>query len=260
MNMLTEDTKEPLAIVGIGCRLPGGAVSERLWDLLRSGPTRPGWVPETRWNAARYHDPNPGRSARSSPAAADSSVDRPIRPAVLRHVTPRGPLARPQQSSCCMSPGEALEDGGIPPTSWPAPTSVSSSGLHPGLSTAAEPGPHQSIPIQVTFRHRDDDDDAGEPDITCLRLPGPSMTVDTACSGSLVAVHLAAQSIWGECDLALCRRRRHHDRAEHRDRGVQEWIPRSRGGVRRPSTTQRTVTPARGRRRRRDQTAVPRPR
>lgn len=60
--MLAERGREPLAIVGIGCRLPGSADSaERLWNLLRSETDATRVVPETRWNAARYHDQNPSK-------------------------------------------------------------------------------------------------------------------------------------------------------------------------------------------------------
>jgi acyl transferase domain-containing protein len=66
MNMLTDDSShQPLAIVGIGCRFPGGANSaQSFWRLLCSETDATCVVPETRWNAARYYDPNPAKAGK----------------------------------------------------------------------------------------------------------------------------------------------------------------------------------------------------
>src|SRR6478752_7232637 len=191
MTMLTEHgSHQPLAIVGIGCRLPGGADStESLWSLLCSETDATCVVPETRWSAERYHDPNPSK--------------------VGKIVTRRGGFLReidqfdPQFFG--MSPREALEDGGIPADGL--------AGTDVGVFIGGFTLDYQLLQNQGrTSRYRFKSHSATGMMMTMLAnrishafdFRGPSMTIDTACSGSLVAVHLAAQSIWhGESDLAI---------------------------------------------------------
>ena len=142
-------------------------------DLLCSETDATCVVPETRWNADRYHDPNPAK--------------------VGKMVTRRGGFLReidqfdPQFFG--MSPREAhsARSAAAPPAARHVGgarrrrnTRRRVGGhrrrgvhrrLHPRLPTAAEPGPHQSLSIQDPFRHRHDDDDAGEPHLVRLRLP-----------------------------------------------------------------------------------------
>lgn len=206
--MLTEDTpKEPLAIVGIGCRLPGGADSaERLWDLLRSETDATRVVPETRWNAARYHDPNPGKVGKivTSRGGFLSEIDQ-FDPQFFGMSPREAHSLDPQQRLLLHVTWEALEDGGIPADQL--------AGTDVGVFIGGFTLDYQLLQNQGrTSRYRFKSHSATGMMMTMLAnrishafdFRGPSMTVDTACSGSLVAVHLAAQSIWsGECDLAL---------------------------------------------------------
>ncbi len=198
---------EPLAIVGIGCRLPGGADSaESLWNLLCSETDATCDVPETRWNAVRYHD--------SNPAKVGKIVTR--RGGFLREIDQFDPQffgmspreahsLDPQQRLLLQATWEALEDGGIPADDL--------AGTDVGVFIGGFTLDYQLLQnLGRTSRYRFKSHSATGMMMTMLAnrishafdFRGPSMTVDTACSGSLVAVHLAAQSIWnGECDLAL---------------------------------------------------------
>ena len=117
MNMLTEDSNHaPLAIVGIGCRFPGGADSaERFWDLLCSETDATCVVPETRWHAGRYHDPNPAKIGKIVTRRGGflGDVDQ-FDPAFFG-ISPReAHTLDPQQRLLLQATWEAFEDAGIP--------------------------------------------------------------------------------------------------------------------------------------------------
>lgn len=126
--------REPLAIVGIGCRLPGGSDSvDSLWNLLCSETDATSVVPESRWNADRYHDPNPAKVgkivARRGGFLSEidqfdpqSSGSRPVR---------RIPSIRSSVFSST-SRGKRWKTAVFPPTASPGATSG-------GSSSAASP-------------------------------------------------------------------------------------------------------------------------
>lgn len=198
---------EPLAIVGIGCRLPGGADSaESLWSLLCSETDATSVVPETRWHADRYHDPNPSKVGKIVTRRGGflSEIDQ-FDPQFFG-ISPREANSLdPQQRLLLHTAWEALEDGGIPADGL--------AGTDVGVFIGGFTLDYQLLQNQGrTSRYRFKAHSATGMMMTMLAnrishafdFRGPSITVDTACSGSLVAVHLAAQSIWnGECDLAL---------------------------------------------------------
>lgn len=208
MNMVIErNGEEPLAIVGIGCRLPGGADSaESLWNLLCRGIDATSVVPETRWHAARYHDPNPSKVGKIVTRRGGflGEIDQ-FDPQFFG-ISPREAHSLdPQQRLLLHTAWEALEDGGIPAEGL--------AGADVGVFIGGFTLDYQLLQNQGrTSRYRFKAHSATGMMMTMLAnrishafdFRGPSMTIDTACSGSLVAVHLAAQSIWnGECDLAL---------------------------------------------------------
>jgi acyl transferase domain-containing protein/acyl carrier protein len=208
MNTLAEPgSNKPLAIVGIGCHFPGGAHAPDLyWDLLRSGTDATREVPETRWNADRYHDPNPQKVGKMVTRRGGflDEIDQ-FDPQFFG-ISPReANLVDPQQRLLLRTTWEALEDGGI---------SVESlAGTDVGVFVGGFTLDYQLLQNQGrTSRYRFKTHSATGMMMTMLAnrisfafdFRGPSMTIDTACSSSLVAVHLAALSIWnGECDLAL---------------------------------------------------------
>ncbi|MFV8054059.1 type I polyketide synthase [Mycobacterium sp. 48b] len=208
MNMFPErNGDEPLAIVGIGCRLPGGADSaESLWSLLCSEIDATCVVPETRWHAARYHDPNPSKVGKIVTRRGGFLREIDQFDPQFFGISPREAHSLdPQQRLLLHTAWEALEDGGIPAEGL--------AGTDVGVFIGGFTLDYQLLQNQGrTSRYRFKAHSATGMMMTMLAnrishafdFRGPSMTIDTACSGSLVAVHLAAQSIWrGECDLAL---------------------------------------------------------
>ncbi len=199
--------REPLAIVGIGCRFPGGADSaERLWSLLCAETDATRVVPETRWNAARFHDPNPSKVGKIVTRRGGflDQIDQ-FDPQFFGMSPREAHSLDPQQRLLLHATWEALEDGGI--------RAGDLAGTDVGVFIGGFTLDYQLLQNQGrTSRYRFKSHSATGMMMTMLAnrishafdFRGPSMTVDTACSGSLVAVHLAAQSIWNdECDLAL---------------------------------------------------------
>ncbi|OBH79281.1 polyketide synthase [Mycobacterium mantenii] len=200
-------TREPLAIVGIGCHFPGGAhTPDSYWNLLCSEIDATRTVPETRWNAEKYYDPNPAKVGKMVTRRGGflSEIDQ-FDPQFFG-ISPReANLVDPQQRLLLQTTWEALEDGGIAPDSL--------AGTEVGVFIGGFTLDYQLLQNRGrASRYRFKTHSATGMMMTMLAnrisfafdFRGPSMTVDTACSSSLVAVHLAALSIWnGECDLAL---------------------------------------------------------
>ena len=195
---------EPIAIVGIGCRLPGGVVDEEsLWAALRNGLDAIGEVPTDRWNVGELFDPDPDRAGRMSTRYGGflESIDE--FDAGFFGIAPREAASMdPQQRLFLEVAWEALEDAGV------APDRLG------GSATGVFVGAGNSDYGRLLFHERNEIDAysgsggslsviAGRLSYT-LGLQGPSLCVDTACSSSLVAVHLAIQSLRRrECDLAV---------------------------------------------------------
>jgi acyl transferase domain-containing protein/acyl carrier protein len=198
---------EPLAIVGIGCRFPGGSTNPvAFWQLLATGLDAICEVPPERWNADRYYSTDvsmPGKMYVREAGFLKDPIDR--FDAAFFGITPREAMyIDPQQRLLLETAWEAMEDSGDSPVDLAG----SDTGVYCGCFTL------DSMLLQMSPYNRSTHgtNSATGASMTmvanrisyCFDLRGPSFTLDTACSSSLVATHQACQAIWrGECSAAL---------------------------------------------------------
>ncbi|MGC4852833.1 thioester reductase domain-containing protein [Micromonospora sp. DT4] len=196
---------EPIAIVGMACRFPGGVHSpEEFWTLLRNGVDTTSEFPPERADARAYHHPDPeepGKAYTIRGAFLDQ-VDR-FEPEAFG-ISPREALGMdPQHRIALEICWEGLERAGYAPDRLDG----SRTGVYFGVSTTDYVRARQAVGDinDVDFYQL-----TGEPSFLAgrisylLGLRGPSKVVDTSCSSSLVALHEACQALrLRECDLAL---------------------------------------------------------
>ncbi|CAN5605518.1 phthiocerol type I polyketide synthase PpsB [soil metagenome] len=197
-------SNEPIAIIGLGCRLPGDIHGpDALWDFLAAGRSAVGTVPDDRWPA--FDDGSPGASAALANTTRWGSFLRDIAgfDAEFFGITPReADRVDPQQRLLLEVAVEALEDAGIPAESLRR----SQTGVFAGASVSE----YGYLAARDLGQIDAWTGTGGALSIIANRLSyfldlrGPSLTVDTACSSSLVAVHLACQSLrTGQAELAI---------------------------------------------------------
>src|SRR5579871_103307 len=196
--------KEPIAIIGMACRFPGGADSPAaFWDLLCQGRDAISEIPPGRWDVAAFFDPDPEAARKMYTRWGGFLAGVEAFDPQFFGITPREAVNMdPQQRLLLEASWEALEDAALDPAKLQGSRTGVFFGLcgydYPYLMLSGEEdlnahmgsgSAHSVASGRLSY---------------VLGLQGPSVTLDTACSSALVALHLACRSLrTGECGMAL---------------------------------------------------------
>ncbi|MFD6397503.1 thioester reductase domain-containing protein [Nocardia sp. NPDC060249] len=197
---------EPVAVVGIGCRFPGGVSgADEFWELLVSGASGIGVVPADRWSVEDVFDADPGVAGRTYSRHGGFLAGVQEFDAALFGVSPREAATMdPQHRLMLEVAWQALEHAGIAPDSLRG----SSTGVFVGMAS----GDYAQLGLSAgglagvdAYAATGNSSNFGANRLSyTLGLQGPSVVVDTACSSSLVALHLGCASVRsGESDVVL---------------------------------------------------------
>ncbi|OUS03282.1 hypothetical protein A9Q81_07830 [Gammaproteobacteria bacterium 42_54_T18] len=206
LQRIEKNSSESIAIIGMGCRFPGGVNSpEKLWDLLNNSVDAIVDMDRERWDADSIYDPNPETPGTLYTKANGLVDDVDQFDNSFFNVAPvEAELMDPQQRLLMESSWNALEHAGIDPrTLMGSKTGVFVGICHQGYSQ-----------LQAKYRELEDVspyDGTGNAHAIAsgrisylLGLQGPSLSIDTACSSSLITLHLAVQSLRNkESDIGL---------------------------------------------------------
>ncbi|MFC8719556.1 SDR family NAD(P)-dependent oxidoreductase, partial [Kitasatospora sp. NPDC057198] len=198
--------QDRIAIVGIGCRFPGGVASpDEFWELVAARRDAVGPFPTDRGWPADVHDPDPDAIGKSLAGEGGFLYEAGEFDASFFGISPREAIAMdPQQRLLLETSWHALEDAGIDPTALRGSATGVFAGLiyHDYLPFGAA---SESVGGVEGYLGTGGSGGVASGRVSyALGLEGPAVTVDTACSSSLVALHLACQSLRsGESSLAL---------------------------------------------------------
>ncbi|HEY9803144.1 MAG TPA: beta-ketoacyl synthase N-terminal-like domain-containing protein [Leptolyngbyaceae cyanobacterium] len=206
LDALQRQQTEAIAIIGMGCRFPGGANDpESFWQILEQGVDAVRQVPAERWNADEYYDPNPDAPGKTHTREGGFlNVGLDLFDAEFFRLAPREVVNMdPQQRLLLEVSWEALERAGQAANKIVG----SKTGVFVGITTsdyAQRTMLAETTEIDIYTATGNSLNVAAGRLSYSLGLVGPSMAIDTACSSSLVAVHQACQSLRaGECSMAL---------------------------------------------------------
>jgi len=203
LDAIQRAQNEPIAIVGIGCRFPKAPNLAAFWELLANGVDAVGEVPPDRWNIDHFYDPDPNALGKiySRSGAFLEHLDQ-FDPEFFDISAREAPYVDPRQRLLLESAWEALEDAGIVPATL--------AGSATGVFIAVITSDYDQLITQELERVRIYSGIGAANSIVANRLSyfldlhGPSLVLDTACSGSLTALHEACHSLRaGESTLAL---------------------------------------------------------
>ncbi len=197
---------QPIAIVGMACRLPGASNTEEFWKLISEGRSAVTEIPSERWDVDRYYDADPDTPGKMS-IRWGAFVDG-VREfdSMFFGITPREAVRMdPQQRLLLEVSWEALENAGISPDQL--------AGTATGVFVGIGGNDYSKLPNEFDNYLEYIDAHMGTGNALSVAanrisyimdLRGPSLAVDTACSSGLVGLHLAVQSLRnGDCDSAI---------------------------------------------------------
>jgi len=205
LEALEQAQKEPIAIIGMGCRLPGNIETpEAFWELLRDGKDTIAEVPASRWDSNHYYDPDYDAAGKIVTRFGSFLPQIQESDPQFFGISPREAISMdPQQHLLLEVCWEALEHAGL----VPADLEGSRTGVFIGICNqdySVLLMSREDIEIDAYMTTGMAHSVAAGRLAYSMGFQGPCLAVDTACSSSLVAVHLACQSLRNrECDLAV---------------------------------------------------------
>jgi malonyl CoA-acyl carrier protein transacylase len=205
LDALEKARTEPIAIIGMGCRFPGGADNpEEFWNLLKKGVDAIAEVPSDRWNVDDYYDPAPETPGKMYTRSGGFIKHLQEFDSDFFGISPKEAISLdPQQRLLLEVSWEALESAGLNPQQLPQTQTgvfigicsndysqrLVSRGVEKIDAYLASGNAHSTASGRLSY---------------ILGVTGPSLAVDTACSSSLVSIHLACSSLRNqECNLAI---------------------------------------------------------
>ena len=197
---------EPIAIIGMACRWPGGVTSpDAYWQLLSDGRDAIEPFPTGRWDIEALYDPDPGAAGKTYCKHGGFLHGFEQLDAAFFAIAPREAAAvEPQQRLVLETTWEAIERARMPPSQL--------AGTRTGVYLGSQGSDYRAASAEEeTLRMLDGYAGTGQASSVlsgrvayALNLQGPALTIDTACSSSLVALHLACEGLRrGDCELAI---------------------------------------------------------